>query len=107
MHKLSIGTLAVGLGLLLAGCQAAGPWQPQDPAVASLKGANLAFETVCMPVILDGADFATLARSKMMVTMEPHARGTARSSHAFRLGFTGVSASMWEDGSCAVGAQAG
>jgi len=107
MHKLSIATLAVALGLLLAGCEAIGPGQPQDPAVASLKGTNLAFETVCMPVILDGADFVTLARSKMMVAMEPHARGTAKSSHAFRLGLTGVTASMWADGSCAVGAQLG
>ena len=60
-----------------------------------------------MPVILDGADFVTTARSRMMVPMEPHTRGTTRSSHAFQLGDTGVTVSMWADGSCAIGAQLG
>jgi hypothetical protein len=60
-----------------------------------------------MPVILEGADFVTLAKSRMMVEMEAHTRGTNRSSHAFRLGITGVTASMWADDSCAIGTQRG
>jgi len=107
MHKLSTTAAAIGLGFLLAGCGTIGPAQGQDPAIASLKAANLAFETVCMPVVLDGADFLALAKARGMVPMEPAARGTTTSSHAFRVGLTGVAATQWEDGSCVVSAQTG
>ena len=104
MHKLSTGTMCAGLGLVLAGCGTANP--PQDPRVSSLKGANLVFELVCMPVVLDGADFLTLANAHRMVAMAPATSGAAQ-GRTFRLGLTGVSATLWEDGSCAVGAEIG
>jgi hypothetical protein len=105
MHKLVVAAQAVGLGVLLAGCSI-GP-QPQDPAVSAAKGLNLVFERVCMPVILDGQDFGALVRAHMMVAMAPATNATGRSGQTYRLGLTGVSATLWEDGSCTAGSQLG
>lgn len=102
MHKLS--PAGAGLALALAGCGTVNA--PQDPLVSAFKGANLAFELVCMPVVLDGRDFLTLTKAHGMMPMAPATSGD-QTGQTFRLGLSGVTATLWKDGSCAVGVEKG
>jgi hypothetical protein len=104
MHKLSSAILAAAVGPLSAGC-ATGDL-PDIQAASVSKAANLVFEQVCIPVVLDGADFATVAKARLMTPMAPAVSGNL-TAQTFRLGHIGVTASMWQDGSCAVGVERG
>lgn len=104
MHKLSAFACAIGLALAGACGTAA---QPRDQADSLAKGQRLAFELVCMPVVLDGQDFVAAASARLMTPVEPASNPSGMAARTYRLGFTGVSATGWADGSCTVGAQEG
>lgn len=104
MHRLSAACLA-GLALLSMACGTGAP--AHDAQVASSKGLRLVFGEVCMPVIVDGQDFATAARARGMTPTTPAYNPSGMAAETYRLGFTGVSATRWEDGSCMIGVQDG
>jgi hypothetical protein len=69
---------------------------------------KVVFDEVCMPVVLDGGDFVTLAKSRYMVEVKPGTDSTGQSSQTFRLASFGeVNATLWADGSCMVGLERG
>jgi len=111
MHKLSPALSALGLGLLAA-CGASdgierGP-APYGALVSSSEALKVVFDEVCMPVVLDGADFVTTAKSRYMVSGQPAKDQTGQSSQTFRLAaFGGVTATLWPDGTCMVGLERG
>ena len=78
-----------------------------DAQVASTKGLRLVFGGVCMPVVVDGQNFATAARARGMTPMAPAFNPSGMAAETYRLGFTGISATRWEDGSCMIGVQDG
>jgi hypothetical protein len=111
MHKLSPALGALGLGLLAA-CGSSdgivrGP-APYGALVSSSEALKVVFDEVCMPVVLDGADFATTAKSRYMVEGQPSKDATGQSSQSFRLAaFGDVTATLWDDGTCMVGLERG
>src|SRR5690606_4877128 len=68
MYRLSAACLA-GLALLPMACGTGAP--KHDAQIASSRGFRLVLEMVCMPVVLDGQDFATAARARGMTPMAP------------------------------------
>lgn len=116
MHKLSPVISAFGLSLLTACGTSSGPGPdgvtrgpaPYAALTSSSEALKVAFEQVCLPVILDGGDFVTLAKSRYMVEVKPGRDTTGQSSQTFRLASFGeVTATLWEDGSCMVALERG
>lgn len=104
MYRLSAACLA-GLALLPMACGTGAP--KHDAQIASSRGFRLVLEMVCMPVVLDGQDFATAARARGMTPMAPASSPSGAAAQTYRLGFTGISATRSEDGSCMIGVQNG
>jgi hypothetical protein len=116
MHKLSPVICAIGLGLLTACGTSSGPGPdgvtrgpaPYAALTSSSEALKVAFDQVCMPVVLDGGDFVALAKSRYMVEVKPGKDSTGQASQTFRLASFGeVTATLWADGSCMVALERG
>lgn len=110
MHKLSPALGALGLGLLAACGSSDGVarYAPFGALVSSSEALKVVFDEVCVPVVLDGADFVTTAKSRYMVEDQPSRDATGQSSQSFRLAAIGyVTATLWADGTCMVGLERG
>jgi hypothetical protein len=81
---------------------------PYGALVSSSEALKVVFDEVCIPVVLEGGDFVTLAKSRYMVEVKSASDTTGQSSKTFRLASMGeVTATLWEDGSCMVGLERG
>lgn len=77
------------------------PYGALTSADAALE---VVFDQVCLPAILDGGDFVTLARSHYLVETKAPKNSTGQSAQAFRLAsMSKASATLWADGTCTVG----
>ncbi|MDZ4760498.1 MAG: hypothetical protein SGJ21_05445 [Alphaproteobacteria bacterium] len=117
MRFLSARIVCAGVCVALAACGSTtqpgrdgivrGP-APYAALTSSDAALKVAFDEVCVPTVLAGGDFATLAKTRYMVEMKPVRDSTGQSSQVFRLAsIDEVTATLWADGSCMVGIERG
>jgi len=117
MHKLSAGIFAGGLGLLVSACGgAAGPDRdgitrgpaPYAALTSGDEALKVVFDVVCLPTVLDGADFVTLAKSHYLVEGKPQADPTGQTNQSFVLAsMAHATATRFSDGTCMIGIERG
>jgi hypothetical protein len=75
---------------------------------SSDEALKVVFDEVCLPTVLDGGDFVTLAKSHYLVPGKPSSDKTGQTSQTFELAsMARASATLWSDGTCMVGLQKG
>ena len=117
MHKLSSALAAFGLAILGSSCGSTG--QPDKDGIvrgpapygaltSGDEALKIIFDQVCMPTILGGGDFITLAKSHYMVPAAAAKDATGQSSQMFNLAsLAHANAALWADGTCTIEVQRG
>jgi hypothetical protein len=104
----TISLLALGL----TGCgTASGPDRdgitrgpaPYAALTSGDEALKVVFDQVCLPAVLDGGDFVTLAKSHYLVADKPPKDSTGQSGETFALAaMAHAYATRWADGSCMI-----
>ncbi|HVY88739.1 MAG TPA: hypothetical protein VG942_07720 [Hyphomonadaceae bacterium] len=117
MHKVSSALAACGLAILAASCGSTGKPDkdgivrgpaPYGALTSGEEALKIIFDQVCLPTVLDGGDFITLAKSHYLIETAAAKDSTGQSSRTFELAsLAHASAALWADGTCTISIQRG
>ena len=117
MHKLSSALAAFGMAILAASCGSTGKPDrdgivrgpaPYGALTSGEEALKIIFDKVCLPTVLGGGDFVTLAKTNYMVEVKSASDSTGQSNRTFDLAsMAKASAALWSDGTCTISVQRG